>query len=787
MGTRRQTNRKVVSLKAVLALSLGGLQFVAVLTVVLSTYFTSERAILRQLGSTMHEVNFSIISQVTSFLDPARNTLNTTRRLAESDLLDISDDAALEKHFFQQIQVAPQLAGLYFADASGRFVYVMRTDEPQRYRSKFVPPFDQGAAHHPASFIWRNDRFVIEDRARDLSDQYEARTRPWYVNVTASREPVWTNPYIFFTTRRPGITYAVPILAADGEIRGILGMDIEIDAISDFMRNLWSDQQGATLILNETGEVIAHPELNLIKNDADQNYPELVRVDEINDDIANAAFGAMPDVPDLGRGETIFSNFEFDGERYVSTLVSIVEPDVRWMIGIYVRADNFIGEIRKDRYRGIWIALAIALLTSFIGLKIADRINRPLRVFADRTRRVSAGQGGPLEALSSPYRELDATSQAFTKEIKRRQKFENAYGRTFELASRGMAQIDPNSGGFLRTNAQLGALLGYDQDVLSRMNLDDLMGQNGLSFVDDILKALLEDSEYIDEHRFARKDGSPIWLRMNAILIRDERGDPDHVVIIFDDIDEQKRTEAFAAQLKRDVSHTARVNQMGEMASSLAHELNQPLSAISYNVDAAMLSLNSPDDADDELKEILGDIDRQSFRAGEIIRALRGIVRKDRGRMLPFDLNDLVRQSVSLIEAEAKQHGVTIKQQRTDTLQVVGNRTQIAQVVVNLLKNAIEAISESGQGKGSIHISFSAEGDEVTTQISDSGPGVGATELFQPYDTLKQGGMGLGLSICRTIIQDHGGQIWNTPDVARGAQFCFSLKAASADDKDFAQ
>ncbi len=776
--------RRRRSLRATLALCLGGLQFLAILSVILSTFVSSENALLRQSRNSLNEVSVNVIGQVKSFLNPARQALDATRRLAENDVLDISDATVLESHFFQQLQVAPQLAGMYLADETGRFVYVMRAEEAGRYRTKYVPPFLDGTTEHPADFKWRNDQFTLLETAATDTDTYEARSRPWYRMVSETKAPIWTEPYIFFTTRQPGITYSVPILDEDGNIRAILGVDIQIDALSGFLLDIWSERRGAALVLNEDGAVLAHPTLVLIRQEAHMEAPELTRVDQIADPIAQMAFGDVVQT-DLSDTEgPVHTDFQLNGQDYVAMLIEVSEPGLRWLIGLYAAEDNFIGEIKKNRTQGVWIALAIAILTGAIGLAMADRIYAPVRTFASQSQQLFSGEITPEEVLHSPYRELEDTGVALTQEVKQRQRFETAYGRTFDLASRGMAQISPETGRFLRTNEQLCDIMGYQPEELEKMTLADILPEDGHQIAVKFRETLLQDSEFIIESQFIRKDGSPIWLRVNAILIRDESGIPDHAVAIIDDVSDRKQAEDEAGRLSRDLSHVARVNLMGEMASGLAHELNQPLSAISYNVDAAKITLDEIGDPDPELTEILSDIDRQSRRAGDIIRALREVVRKDRGRQTPFELSGLIRQTVSLMEAEAKLHEIKLHFEESGLPPVIGNRTQIAQVLVNLLRNAIDALARDPVAKGQINIMTRTTDEMVEVHVQDNGPGVSDdVTLFNTFDTQKTDGMGLGLSICRTIVKANGGTIWYEPTETAGACFCFTLRRSDLSEE----
>lgn len=775
-----RSNIKLRSLRVTLAISLAGLQLVAIVSVVLFTYFNSERATLRQSRTLLNEAGVNVISFISKFLDPARQTLDASRRLAENGVLALHDDAALERHLFQQLQVATQLAGIYYAEPSGRFVYVSRADQKGQYRTKIIDPFDFGSESHPARFIWRNDRFATLRTDIDRQDTYEARTRPWYTEVETEKVSIWTEPYIFFTGRIPGITYAAPVLDSSGNLRGVLGIDLQIRAISNFLSEIWAERRGAAIVMNESGEVIAHPQLVLIEQDADMDNPELTRINEIDDLIARAAFQSIVENGKPDGDDVFHSNISGDGNRHVAVLIPFPDSKLGWMIGIHAPEDLFIGEIRKDRQRGIWIAIAIAILTGLFGLKLADWINQPLRRFASQTRKVSEGEVMPESGLQSPYQELEETGAVFEQEIRRRQKFETAYGRTFDLASLGMAQIEMDTGKFLRVNNQLSDSLGFEEGELDSRSLQDVLsGKVDVTFA-KFHEALLKDSEFIDECQFLRKDGDEVWLKINAILIRDEKGKPDHAVVTFDDVSEQRAAEETTARLQRDLSHVARVNVMGEMASGLAHELNQPLSAIAYSADAANMTMKELSINDDELTEILSDIESQALRAGDIIRALRSFVRKDRGRMVAFNMFELTKQAFRLLAPESKNHNIRLKVEGAEAPEVLGNRTQIAQVIVNLVRNAMDSIIATGQIDGCVTVTIETLGNGLRTTIKDNGSGIADdVMLFGQFDSLKPEGMGLGLSICKTIVEANDGKIWNEP-TEHGAKFCFTLNLAES-------
>ena len=223
----------------------------------------------------------------------------------------------------------------------------------------------------------------------------------------------------------------------------------------------------------------------------------------------------------------------------------------------------------------------------------------------------------------------------------------------------------------------------------------------------------------------------------------------------------------------------ARGELLGQMAAGLAHELNQPLTAITQNADAALMTAGESAGQDSELQGILRELDQQAHRAADIIKALRNFAKKGEEWKTPFDLAALIGQTLHLMKAEATEHGVRIEFDPGDVPEVTGLRTQIAQVIVNLLRNAIEAIASTGAADNAIRITASAEDDFVTVSVEDSGPGVDPDlDLFSQFETTKAEGMGLGLSSCKSIIETGGGRMWHEPGHPKGARFCFTVPVA---------
>jgi PAS domain S-box-containing protein len=767
------------SLGVVLAICLAGLQFVAVLLVVSSSYVTSEQALIRHARDLLRDVGLNTIEHSRGFLRPAEGAAELAARLAQNRVIASDNPHLLEQLLFQQLLIAPQFAGVYYGNETGDFVMVMRTpDGPGPFRSKIIT-HQNGV--RKVDLIWRTTDYQAVERQIDPDDPYDPRQRPWYRNAAAAIDTIWTDPYIFFTSQQPGITLAAPVLEVDGAVRGVVGVDIEISRISDFLARLNIGETGKAMILHRNGDVIAHPNVELLKARNDDGSLRFVNIHEVEDPIARAAFGnLLRDGSVLVDAETP-SQFTYGGARYVANVMPMGSDRLPWTIAVYAPEDDFTAVIKQNRTDNLWIAALVAAATGLVGLALASYIHKPVRAFAVRSTLISQGEIEPDAPLPKTYKELERANEALVQQIVARREAEHEYGRTFELSSLGMAQVASHCGAFLRVNARFCEIMGYSRDELSKMTMDDLgVPDQPMPWPD--AETLGREFAVNQEMRLQRKDGSLIWVAVNGNMIRDRGGEPLHVVVTIDDITEIKERETRIDRLNRDLSHLARGNTMGQMASGLAHELNQPLTAIAQNADTALLVMDQHKTADPELREILTEIERQSIRAGDIIHALRSFIRKDEGGRVAFDIRELLDQTLHLVQAEVADAGVIVETRLDDGLpQVYANRVQIAQVVVNLLRNAIEAMTTERDNTRRVMLRAAAGPDRLTITVEDTGPGLDPQLTpFNQFETTKRGGMGLGLSICRTMIEANGGTIWHDGGRARGARFHFTVPLAPA-------
>ncbi|HEY7698028.1 MAG TPA: ATP-binding protein, partial [Vicinamibacteria bacterium] len=241
------------------------------------------------------------------------------------------------------------------------------------------------------------------------------------------------------------------------------------------------------------------------------------------------------------------------------------------------------------------------------------------------------------------------------------------------------------------------------------------------------------------------------------------------------------RAEREARRSRDELAHSLRVSTMGVLASSLAHELNQPLGAIMANAETALERVEEGSASREELLEILRDVVDDDQRAGDVIARMRSMLKKGESHHAPFDVNQAVRDAALLVKGDTLAHGVTLQLQLEPGAPLVrGDRVQIQQVLVNLILNALEATSDVSREDGEVLVRTSLVDGEVEVRVEDRGPGLPEgleARIFEPFQSTKPDGMGMGLSISRSIVEAHGGQLRAANGSAGGAVFAFALAA----------
>jgi C4-dicarboxylate-specific signal transduction histidine kinase len=316
------------------------------------------------------------------------------------------------------------------------------------------------------------------------------------------------------------------------------------------------------------------------------------------------------------------------------------------------------------------------------------------------------------------------------------------------------------------------------QRAIDRCHQDDRMRLRQV-----LERAAMEKSDFNVEHRLMMPDGSVKHIRTVARPSTDEDPQTSMYVGAVIDITERKRAEREherLRQLEAELAHMNRLTTMGELTASIAHEINQPLAAIVTQSEAALEFLDRDDPDLDEARDSLLTIAKDGMRAGEVIRGLRALAGKSGPQLTKLDIDDVIKQVLALTRSELLRHDVVL---RTDLnaadRPVMGDRVQLQQVLLNLIMNGVEAMRAVTERTRELTVSsMLAEPGAVLVSIKDTGTGLDpsvAERVFQPFFTTKSNGLGMGLSICRSIVETHGGRLWVSPRTAHGADVRFTV------------
>lgn len=367
-------------------------------------------------------------------------------------------------------------------------------------------------------------------------------------------------------------------------------------------------------------------------------------------------------------------------------------------------------------------------------------------------------------------------------DITERKRAEEKFRMAVEASPNAIIMVN-ECGEIVLVNALTEKLFGYDRD--------ELIGQSVEMLVPERFRFIHADHRagfFAAPQRRAigtvrdlfarRKNGSEFLVEIGLNPIETAEGV--FVLTVIVDVTERKRAESELQRNREELAHVTRVSALGELAASLAHELNQPLTAILSNAQAAQRFLSVEPTNLDEIKDILKDIVEDNSRAGEIIRRMRALVKKEDLAFAALDIVGVVRDVIQLIHSDAILRNVRVSLEASPNLPSVrGDRVQLQQVVLNLLLNAFEAMKDTPAAEREVlvHVETDSTG---TVQISVRDRGIGLTSdkadrIFQPFFTTKKDGLGMGLSISRSIVERHGGRLWAENNQDRGATFHVEL------------
>jgi PAS domain S-box-containing protein len=297
-------------------------------------------------------------------------------------------------------------------------------------------------------------------------------------------------------------------------------------------------------------------------------------------------------------------------------------------------------------------------------------------------------------------------------------------------------------------------------------------------------KSIAERSSFSLEYRIVPAEGAVRYVQGEGRPVLTQAGDCDDYIGTTMDITERKRNEAALRNAQGELARVARLTTLGELAASIAHEINQPLAGMVASSNACLRWLTRDEPKLDEARRAAQRIVRDGHRAGDIMKSVRALTGTTASDMTELDINIVIRETLGLIRSELHLHDIALETKLSGGLApVMGDQAELQQVILNLVMNAIEAMSAAFNAPRLLCVRSQDDGlGAVLIAIEDSGPGVAPEamdQLFEAFFSTKPGGMGMGLSICRSIVHAHGGCLWVSPASPRGAVFQFTVPIAA--------
>jgi PAS domain S-box-containing protein len=719
-----------------------------------------------------------------------RAVTRVANNLSRQELM-LGDSRAVGRQLYTLLTEEPGVDWLFFGNEAGGIVSVGRSADTStvflmsdEFRAGVVREFEA----LPSGGIGRLRK---SERAVDF------RQKIWYVEAKGTGNRYWTEPYLGAVEPVLGVSLSAPIFNKDGNFVGVCGADLILTDLSRFLQTLEIGDHGRAFIIDATGRLIAASGgVSPVTTSPDSKEHRLL-ASETTDPIVRETARYLGQHPDISgsssRGPRVFSFDDTVRGRIYAAVDHAEEPGpLNWTVVSAVPASDFLGPVYHAAYLSFVIGTVIVAVFVVLGGWAVRRTLQPLTALTQAAQAIARGEWRDVPEVER-IDEVGLLAQAFARMSVRLK--ETLDGLRMSEAKLEEAQrvahvgywehdLDSDRLAWSDETYRICGLTPGEGPITRTVVMERMHPEDRPSWNQAVTAALCSGSHYEVEYRVVRPDGELRIVHNQGDLIRDASGRPRAMFGTIQDITERKRAEEVLREVQMELAHANRLATMWQLTASIAHEVNQPVAAAATNAEAGLrwLDANPPDL--EEARNAFDRIVKDGRRASGIIARIRDLLKKTSPREDRLEMNEAIREVVELTRGEAMKNGVSVRTELAEGLSLVhGDRIQLQQAILNLIINAIEAMCNVSEGARELLISTGkAESGGVLVAVRDTGPGMGAASperMFEAFYTTKPGGLGMGLAICRSTIEAHGGRLWASANEPRGTVFQFTLPAGT--------
>jgi two-component system, cell cycle sensor histidine kinase and response regulator CckA len=537
-----------ISIRWTLILGFLGLIWGTQLIITSSTFVSSEKVLKHHAHDIMQNIADLTSVQSQNHLALAYGAALLTERLMSSAVVGSDPQywVPLEKYFLDQLAIYPHFAGIYVGSPNGDFFYVNRdaTRAENGFRTKIIR-HDNGIRQ--TYLIWRDAWGGFVGEEYDDQDTFDPRKRPWYVRALARDSIVWTDPYVFFSSQKPGITIAGPIYDSPGQLKAIVGVDIEIDQLSLFISKLRIGKHGQAFMFNDNGDVVAFPDLSKLtyKDGPQSGNVRLVKIEELEHGISRAAYHAIEwKYKHDGRHHleaAQFARFVYKGEPYHAMFTPLDDLQWPWIIGVYMPESDYLGGLQANRRFNLLVTLVLSVLAALISIRLARGIIRPLAALEKEALAIKQHDLTQNHDTRSAYKEIQETADAFASMKESLHQSDEKYRAIYDNIQDIYYETDMD-GHILEVSPSVEKVTRFKRKDLIGASINPLYENPAAR--DTFLQTIIKDGKVHDYELHLRgSQGLVRYCSINATLKYDAAGNPIKIVGSLRVIDDRKKTE----------------------------------------------------------------------------------------------------------------------------------------------------------------------------------------------------------------------------------------------------